>query len=58
VLSSGAGVILIAGGLSELQFICQLNEKITLGKTRIQADKLLGTRATAGTQLGRKRSST
>ena len=55
VLSGGAGVILIAGGLTEIHFVCQLSEKITLGKTRVIPEKLLGKRAARGVALTRKR---
>jgi hypothetical protein len=55
VLSGGAGVILIAGGLMEMQLICQLGERITLGKHKVIPEKLLGKRAAKGVLLGRKR---
>ena len=57
VLSGGAGVILIAGGLVEVQLICQLTDRITLGKHKVIPEKLLGKRAAKGVLLGRKRAS-
>jgi topoisomerase-4 subunit A len=55
VLSGGAGVILIAGGLVEVQLVCLLSEKITLGKHKVVPEKLLGKRAGRGVLLGRRR---
>jgi hypothetical protein len=55
VSSGGTGVILIAGGLVEMQVVCQLDEKIMLSKHKVTPEKLLGKRAAKGFSLGRKR---
>jgi topoisomerase-4 subunit A len=57
-LAKGTGVILVAGGISDLGCVCALNEKVTLGKYKVTADKLLGKRAGKGIDLGRKRKTT
>ena len=54
-LAKGSGVILIAGGIADVACACAINEKVTLGKYSVTADKLLGKRAGKGLALGRKR---
>ncbi len=54
-LAKGSGVILIAGGIADVRCVCALNEKVTLGKYSVTADKLLGKRAGKGITLARKR---
>lgn len=55
VLTKGMGVALIAGGIQALTVTTNLNEKHTLGKYTVTAEKLLGKRAAKGVALGRKR---
>lgn len=55
VLSKGAGVILVAGGIADLAISQELQEKVALGQYSVTVEKLLGKRAAKGVALGRKR---